>query len=336
MEIWYLKSALDDAVSAPRGDDLPFVLEPGGPPKSRDFAGPVVMAMGVFDGVHLGHRQVVERARAVARDRDLPCAVFTFVEHPRSVLRSDRPVPLLSTWHEKRAGLEELGVDRIVAAHFTPAFSRLSPEDFVRGLLVGRLQASHLVVGFNFRFGHRAAGSPELLALLAPELGFGLDVIEPFEVSGRAVSSSHIRELLATGFLAEASALLGGPYRLEGRVVGGDGRARQLGFPTANLRVDDSKLLPAYGVYAGHARWSGGVSQCVVNIGIRPTFDPPQLKVEAHLLDFEGDLYGQTLALELETHLRSEKAFGSVAALVEQIRQDIEQARSHFVMAEVR
>ncbi len=330
VETWYLKSAVGDVDRTPPREGLPFVLEPGGPGEvgGRAFGGPVVVAMGVFDGVHLGHRRVFEQACLVARERKLPCAVFTFVEHPRSVLRPDRPVPLLTTWPEKRESLAGAGIDRVVAAHFTPAFAGLSPEAFVRGILVERIEARHLVVGFNFRFGHRGAGSPELLEQMADKLGFGLDVIPPFEIAGHVVSSSKIRELLAEGNIREARGLLGGPYRLAGEVVAGDARARQLGFPTANLRVDASKLLPAYGVYAGMACWPGGRRRCVVNIGIRPTFEPPQLQVEAHLLDFDGNLYGQTMTLELETYLRPERAFRSVGELVDQIHQDVQSARS--------
>ncbi len=330
VETWYLKSAVGDVDRTPPPEGLPFVLEPGGPGevRGRAFGGPVVVAMGVFDGLHVGHRRVFEQACLVARDRNLPCAVLTFVEHPRTVLHPDRPVPLLTPWPEKRESLAEAGIDRVVAAHFTPAFAELSPEEFVRGILVERLDARHLVVGFNFRFGHRGAGSPEMLQQMAGEFGFGLDVIPPFELSGLVVSSSQIRELLASGKVREAGELLGGPYRLAGEVINGDARARKLGFPTANLRVDERKLLPAYGVYVGVARWPGGRRRCVVNIGIRPTFDPPQLQVEAHLLDFEGDLYGQTVTLELETYLRPERAFRSVNELIDQIHQDVQSARS--------
>ncbi len=300
-------------------------------------AGPVVLALGVFDGVHVGHQAVIGSAVAIARQEGLPAAVLTFVEHPRSVLRPDQPVPLLTTWREKRERMADLGVDRVIGAHFTPALAQLEAEDFVRRILVERMMAAHVVVGYNFRFGHKAAGGPDLLARLASELGYGFEVVGPQAADGVPVSSSEIRRLLATGSLEDGNRLLGYPYVLTGLVVGGDQRGRRIGFPTANLHVDERKLLPAFGVYAGFASWAGErQTPCVVNIGIRPTFDPPQLKVEAHILDFDGDLYGQTLTLSLGRYLRGEQAFPSVDALVKQIRADVKEARSVLLHSEAK
>jgi riboflavin kinase/FMN adenylyltransferase len=299
-------------------------------------AGPVVLALGVFDGVHLGHQAVIGRAVAVARQEGLPAAVLTFVEHPRSVLRPDLPVPLLTTWREKRERMAALGVDHVIGAHFTPALAQLEAEDFVRRILVERLAAAHVVVGYNFRFGHKAAGGPDLLARLAGDLGYGFEVVAPQVSDGVPVSSSEIRRLLATGGLEGGNRLLGYPYLLTGLVVGGDQRGRRIGFPTANLHVDERKLLPCFGVYAGFAQWAGERRPCVVNVGIRPTFDSPQLRVEAHILDFAGDLYGQTLSLSLGRYLRGERVFPSVDELVKQIRADVKQARSVLLQAEAK
>lgn len=297
--------------------------------------GPVVLALGVFDGVHLGHRAVIGRAVEVARQKGLPAAVLTFVEHPRTVLRPDQPVPLLTTWREKRERLATLGVDRVIGAHFTPALANIEAEEFVRRILVDHLAAAHVVVGYNFRFGHQAAGSPDLLEDLAAELGYGFEVVPPFTLEGTPVSSSLIRRLLATGKVPEANRLLGYSYGLRGLVVGGDQRGRRIGFPTANLHIDERKMLPAFGVYAGFASWAGERWPCVVNIGIRPTFDPPQLKVEAHILDYSGDLYGQTVTLSLERHLRGERAFPSIDALISQIEADVAEARAMLLASEV-
>jgi len=297
-------------------------------------AGPCVLALGVFDGVHLGHNAVIGRAISIAQQKALPAAVLTFVEHPRTVLRPDQPVPLLSTWREKRDQIFDLGVDRVIGAHFTPSLAQMEAEAFVRNVLLGHLSAAHVVVGFNFRFGHNAAGGPALISAMADDLGFGFDVVAPFELAGTAVSSSEIRRLLATGDLPGANRLLGQAYALTGLVVGGDQRGRRIGFPTANLHVNERKLLPAFGVYAGFASWAGERHSCVVNIGIRPTFDPPQLKVEAHLLDYSGDLYGQTLAVSLLCRLRAEMAFSSVDALVKQIHDDVGQAREMLLASE--
>ncbi|MBM3270880.1 MAG: bifunctional riboflavin kinase/FAD synthetase [Candidatus Sericytochromatia bacterium] len=294
-------------------------------------AGKIVLALGVFDGVHLGHQAVIGRAVAVARELGLPAAVLTFVEHPRSVLRPDQPVPLLTTWREKRERLALLGVDRVIGAHFTPALAQLEAAEFVQSVLVGRLEAAHVVVGYNFRFGRGALGNPALLAELAGPCGYGFEVVEPQSAEGVPISSSEIRRQLATGGLETANRLLGYPYMLSGMVVAGDQRGQRIGFPTANLHVDERKLLPSFGVYAGFAAWAGERRPCVANLGIRPTFDPPQLKVEAHILDYSGDLYGQTMTLSLERHLRPERAFPSVEALVAQIRADVREARGAYL-----
>jgi len=293
---------------------------------------PSVVAIGMFDGVHLGHQEVIRQARAIASERNLPCTVFTFVSHPRMVLRPDHPVPLLTTWDSKRCLLAELGVDTVVGAQFTPAFSELSARDFVERILVGQMRAKHVVVGYNFAFGHGQEGNGEMLKALGSEFGFEATVVSPVEFNGASVSSSRIRKLLATGHVGDANALLGRPYTLTGTVVTGDQRGRLLGFPTANLAVDESKLLPAYGVYAGQALWTeeGETFQepCVVNLGMRPTFDPPQLRIEAHLIGWSGDLYGKRLTVSLQHRLRSEMAFKSVDQLVAQIRQDVDHART--------
>lgn len=296
----------------------------------------VVLALGVFDGVHLGHRAVIERAIAIGQVRGVPPAVLTFVEHPRTVMRPDQPVPLLTTWREKRSRIVDLGVKCVVGAHFTPQLSTLPAADFVRQVLVDQLHAAHLVVGYNFRFGHHAAGGPDLLQEMAGELGYGVEVVPPYTQDGQPVSSSEIRHFLAIGQIEVANQMLGYSYELSGLVVGGDQRGRRIGFPTANLHVDERKLLPAFGVYAGHARWAGQERAFVANLGIRPTFDPPQLRVEAHLLDFSGDLYGQQMTLAVERHLRPEQAFPSLEDLTRQIQLDVRQARELLVASEAK
>ncbi len=293
---------------------------------------PSVVAIGMFDGVHVGHQAVVRQARMLARERNLPCSVFTFVSHPRTVLRPDYPVPLLTPWESKLCLLEDLGVDTVVGAQFTPAFSQLSAREFVERILVGQMRAQHVVVGYNFAFGHGQEGNGDMLKALGAEFGFQVTVVDPVELNGASVSSSRIRKLLATGHVAEANTLLGRPYSLTGIVVTGDQRGRLLGFPTANLAAESTKLLPAYGVYAGQALWREGdetfQEPCVVNLGMRPTFDPPQLRIEAHLIGWSGDLYGKRLTVSLQHRLRPEMAFKSVDELVVQIRQDVDHART--------
>jgi riboflavin kinase/FMN adenylyltransferase len=289
--------------------------------------GPTVIAIGNFDGVHRGHRCVIDTAKKLAGELGADAMVFTFVEHPRSVLRPDSPVPLLTPWPEKQERLADAGVEGCVAAHVPPDLAQLSPEEFVTRILLGQLNAKAVVTGFNFRFGHRQAGSPELLQALGAEHGFGVEIVRPYEEDGDVVSSSRLRELVATGSIAPANEMLGYDYTLTGTVVHGDKRGRTIGFPTANLEVNREKLLPAYGVYAcwvqvGDTRLPG-----IVNIGQRPTFDPPKLMIEAHIFDWAGDIYGETISVSLVSRIRSEVAFKSIDALVAQITADCQVAR---------
>ncbi len=298
-------------------------------------AQPAVVAIGMFDGVHLGHQAVVSEARKLATELGLACVVFTFVTHPRTVLRPDTPIPLLTTWEEKSERLANMGVDLLVGAQFTQSFAEIGAEDFVRRILQEQLHARHVVVGYNFAFGHNQSGTVDTLRQLGPAHGFDVTIVPPFTADEGAISSSRIRKLLAMGHIEEANRLLGRPYSLTGVVVQGDQRGRLLGFPTANVQVDDQKLLPAFGVYAGHANWDGQSNPCVVNLGMRPTFDPPQLRIEAHLLDFNGDLYGRRMTLDLLHRLRPEQAFKGVDALVAQIRADVRQATELLDLAPV-
>lgn len=288
---------------------------------------PAVIAIGMFDGVHGGHRRVIERARRLAADRGLPCEVFTFVEHPRTVLRPDSPVPLLTPWPEKLERLRALGVDALVAAHFTPDLAALSPEAFVERILVRQLGVAGVVTGFNFHFGHRQAGNTQVLRELGAGHGFEVEIVSPIESEGGVVSSSRIRERIATGHVEEANALLGYPYTLTGEVIHGDKRGRTIGFPTANLEIPREKLLPAYGVYACWVELRGERLPGIVNIGQRPTFDPPKLMIEAHLFDWSGDIYGETLSVSLVQRIRAEQAFPGVQALIAQITADCQVAR---------
>ena len=286
-----------------------------------------VLAVGTFDGVHAGHRRLVERAKAIAAERGAPSAVFTFVEHPRSVLRPDNPVALLTPWPEKLERLGALGLDACFAAHFTPDLAQLSPEDFVRRILVEELGVAAVVTGFNFHFGHGQAGNPEVLRILGEKYGFPVEIVPPVEADGGVISSSRLRALLATGKIEAANAILGHDYTLAGTVIHGDKRGRTIGFPTANLEVPREKLLPAYGVYACWARLGDQLIPAVVNIGQRPTFDPPKLMIEAHLFDWEGDIYGEQLAVSLVQRIRGEQAFPNVQALIAQITADCQRAR---------
>ncbi|MDB5096241.1 MAG: Riboflavin biosynthesis protein RibF [Cyanobacteria bacterium RYN_339] len=294
---------------------------------------PAVIAIGMFDGVHEGHRRVIDAARRMGADLDLPVEAFTFVEHPRTVLRPDSPVPLLTPWPEKLTRLRALGLDACIAAHFTPDLAALAPEEFVDRLLVHQLGVAGVVTGFNFHFGRGQAGNTTILRELGQAHGFPVEVVQAIEQDGGVVSSSRLRELIATGRIEEANQLLGYAYSLTGTVVHGDKRGRTIGFPTANMDVPREKLLPAYGVYAcwvqlGDQRLAG-----VVNIGQRPTFDPPKLMVEAHVFDWNGDIYGQEITVSLVQRIRAEQAFSGIDALIAQITADCLVARKALAQA---
>jgi riboflavin kinase/FMN adenylyltransferase len=274
------------------------------------------VAVGEFDGVHLGHREVIRGCDTV----------LTFEPHPRLVVAPEAAPRLLMSLERKAELVERLGVAEVVVIAFDGAFAQRSARDFVDGVLVGALRATHVSVGENFRFGHRAEGDA---ALLAADDRFTTRVVTMVEAEDEIVSSSHIRGLVLAGEVSEAAGLLGDPFELRGRVVEGDRRGRELGFPTANLVPDERYVYPGHGVYACRATVPElGEWPAAVNVGVRPTFATGRgVLVEAYVLDFDGDLYGRELRLEFLARLRGERRFATVAALVEQMGRDVEATR---------
>jgi len=269
------------------------------------------LAVGVFDGVHLGHREAIRGADTV----------LTFDPHPVSVIAPHAAPKLLTRLDVKADLVGELGVQEMVVVPFDAEFARRSAQEFLDDVLIGKLAATHVAVGRNFRFGHKAAGDT---ALLEADGRFEARVVELVEVEGETVSSSHIRGLVAAGEVEHAQAFLGRPFQVRGEVVHGDGRGRELGWPTANVVPDERLIRPDQGVYAARANGH----PAAVNIGVRPQFETGRgVLIEAHLIDFEGDLYGQELRLDFLRRLRGEKLFASVDGLVEQIGRDVERAR---------
>jgi riboflavin kinase/FMN adenylyltransferase len=269
------------------------------------------IAVGEFDGVHLGHRAVIE-----GND-----TVLTFEPHPMVVLRPDTAPKLLNSLDVKIDLISRLGVEELVIVPFDESFAQQTPGEFIDRVLVAELGATDVSVGANFRFGHRASGTTELLSA---DQRFATHVVPLVEAEGAIISSTRIRDLVEEGAVAEATALLGDPFRLRGEVVSGDRRGRELGFPTANMRPDPSLVCPGNGVYACRV----GEYLGAVNVGLRPTFDDRQgLLIEAFLLDFAGDLYGQKLTVEFVARLRGEERFDGVDALIAQMRRDVESTR---------
>jgi riboflavin kinase / FMN adenylyltransferase len=287
-----------------------------------------VVTVGFFDGVHRGHAAVLGRTVEVARQRALPSVAVTFDRHPREVLTPGHVPALLTTLERKTSLIDGLGLDHLVVLEFTEEFSRWSPLDFVRRVLAEGLRARHAVVGANFTFGYRAAGTLESLVELGTPLGLSAEGVALFEIGGRAVSSSSIREALAAGDLEWPEVALGRRYVVDGTVVPGAGRGRGLGWPTANLEVPRRLLLPARGVYAGMVDLGAGQAHvAAINVGSNPTFGDEPLHVEAFLLDFQGELLGRSIGVEFWARLRDEVVFGSSDELARQIGEDVRRTR---------
>jgi len=290
-------------------------------------AGPSAVAIGAFDGIHLGHRAILGTAVKEARLGKLQALACTFDRDPMEVLQPDRaPLPI-TTLDERLELIAETGIDSAVVIPFTRAVAAIEAKAFVQDVLVGTLRAREIVVGFNHHFGRGARGDVELLESLAAPLGFRAHIVPALTVDGIAVSSSEIRAALQRGDLPAAARLLGRPYSIRGSVVRGAGRGRTLGFPTANVTTDRPLGLPV-GVYVCRLAIGSREHQAVVNVGFRPTFGETEIAIEAHVLDFSGDLYDQRVSLSFIRRLREERKFPSVDALKAQIAEDVAAARA--------
>jgi riboflavin kinase/FMN adenylyltransferase len=289
-----------------------------------------VLALGNFDGVHRGHRKILERVERVASERAATAVVMTFDPHPPRVVRPDKAPALLMTLEQKLDAIRTTGVRGAAIVRFTPELSRWDPESFVRNVLVDWLHVVEVWVGANFLFGHDRTGNFSLLRTLGLRYGFKAEKIDPVRYKDFVVSSTRIRRLVSEGRVDEAGALLGHQYFIDGRVVAGDRRGRTLGFPTANL-CSDNELLPPFGVYATTVTIDGVVRPSITNVGVRPTVDDSNRPtVETHVFEFDRDLYGTVVRLGFVQRLRDERAFESIDALRLQIDADCARARVLF------
>jgi riboflavin kinase/FMN adenylyltransferase len=291
------------------------------------------VTIGVFDGVHLGHRHVIAEARRLAAELGAKSAVVTFDRHPAAVVRPDSAPALLTDLDQRLELLASTGVDFALVVHFDEERSRETAEDFVRRELVECLRAKAVVVGADFHFGHGRRGDVALLQTMGQEHGFevdGLQLMASAAADARVVSSTAIRSALAAGDVDGANRMLGRPHEVRGTVQAGDRRGRELGFPTANVGVPEEILLPADGIYAGwYLRPDGVALPAAISLGRRPTFydDQKYSLLEAHILDFDGDLYGESARVRFVARLRGEEKFGSLEALVAQIEADVARTR---------
>lgn len=289
---------------------------------------PTVVALGCFDGVHIGHAQVISHAKKIADERALPLTVWSFAEPPKNYFAPDS-VPLLTKIPEKRALMRKLSVDRFFCFPFDEKIASMPPEKFFFDILLKKIGAVHIVCGFNFNFGAKGAGNIALLEKLCSENGIGLSVLDAVTLDGVSVSSSAIRKAILEGDMEFATKLLGRPYSLRERVVNGQHLARRLGFSTANQIFPSKKAVLRYGVYHVRVKVGKKTLNGISNVGMRPTVNGSLLCAETHIFDFEGDLYGKFITVEFLEFIRPEQKFESLEALETQIKKDIEYVRKH-------
>jgi len=287
----------------------------------------ILLTIGVFDGVHLGHKHLISRLKELARKQGYLSGVITFSQHPREVLSPQTRLPSLTGIEQRIALLQDEGVDIVIPLPFTPQLAALSPKQFLT-LLKEYLKMKGLVIGPDFALGKDRQGDIDALRRLGKEMGFSVTVVPPMTMDGEIVSSTAIRKALAEGDMKRAQKLLGRLFRLQGRVVTGDRRGRELGFPTANLEVAPGQALPTGGVYACRAYIEDKSYSAMTNIGSRPTFGGGKQLIEVYLLDYNGDLYGHELAIDIIERLRDEKKFDTAEQLKEQIAEDIKQGKA--------
>jgi riboflavin kinase/FMN adenylyltransferase len=287
----------------------------------------MLLTIGVFDGVHLGHRHLISKLKELAGKQGYASGVITFSQHPQEVLSPKTRLPSLTSLEQRIALLEDEGVDIVIPLPFTPQLANLSPEQFLN-LLKGYLKMKGLVVGPDFALGKGRQGNIDTLRQLGKEMDFSLTAVPPMTIDGEVVSSTAIRQALAKGDIKKAQKLLGRPFRLQGQVVSGDKRGTKLGFPTANLEIEPGQALPAGGVYACRAYIDSQSHPAMTNIGTRPTFGGGPRLIEVYLIDYNGNLYGHELAIDIIERLRGEKKFDTPEQLIKQIAEDVKQGKA--------
>jgi riboflavin kinase/FMN adenylyltransferase len=301
---------------------MPVHQELPSQPPLRD----TLLAIGVFDGVHVGHQHILDHLKKAASQEGMLSGVLTFINHPRTVITPGAYVKFITSVEDKFALLESTGVDIVLPLTFDVELSHLRAHEFV-DLLQDRLNMAGLVMGHNFVMGYQREGTPETLAAISRKKGFSTTVIDAVSIGGERVSSTAIREAVSTGDMGKASLFLGRPFAIQGRVVTGNARGRTLGFPTANLDIHTDRLIPRDGIYATWADVDGKRYMAATNVGVRPTFDEKERTVEIFILDFSGDLYDSEIIVEFVQRLRNELRFETVDSLVAQIHEDVEQTR---------
>lgn len=298
--------------------------------ENANISKPTVLTLGVFDGLHLGHqeimRKVVDRTKAI----DAVATAITFDPHPRAVLHPDSAPPMLQTLDQRLANLEVLGIEQTIVIPFTREFAGQPAENFLTDIIHERLQAKEVYLGRGFAFGKDRGGNIELLRSMSEKLGFVADEVDEVQLRGMRMSSSKIRKLLASGYVNLARRMLGRPYGVEGLIIRGNRRGHTIGFPTANLKPQN-RVIPKFGVYATATLIDGSWRKSITNIGVRPTFESDaDPSIETYVFDFDGDLYGNVLRVRFLHHIRDERKFNGIDELKAQIEKDSNRARNYF------
>jgi len=286
-----------------------------------------VAALGNFDGLHIGHQELIRRAVRSAKIAGLKSAVFTFSNHPKNVIGGRLVIRNILSWEDKVALIKSFGVDYLVSIPFDRHMLKMEPEDFIEQILMGKLNMREAYCGFNFRFGHMARGNPELLMKVGLQENFGIHVLEPIKIDGTIVSSSLMRELISQGRVAECEKFLGRYYSIKGTVVTGNKIGRTIGFPTSNIILDEGMVTPANGVYVTYCIYNNVRYKGVTNVGIKPTIGDNKHTIETHIFDFNYDIYGKDIRVEFLMKLRDEMKFASVDELAAQIAKDSAMAK---------
>jgi riboflavin kinase/FMN adenylyltransferase len=288
-----------------------------------------VLTIGNYDGIHIGHKKIIERVKEKALMINGTPMLMTFYPHPVSVVKPDKILCLITPLNVRKRFIEERGIEVLLVLPFTEEFRLLTPREFVENILVNKLGIKGLIVGYDFKFGRGGKGDTELLKQLSEIYGFFFEVVEAITLDGEKIGSNRIRKLIMEGDVKKAERFLGRPHMIEGKVVHGDGRGKGIGFPTINLKTD-YELIPKDGVYISEVEINGKMFPSVTNIGYNPTFDVKKLSVETHILDYSGDLYGADLTLYFHERIRGEIKFDGADALMSQIAMDIKIAKEYF------
>ena len=288
-----------------------------------------VVALGNFDGIHVGHQELIRRAVKSARITGMKSAVFTFNNHPKNVVAGKRVIKNIMYYDEKVEMMKKMGIDYLFSIDFDYNISHTSPEDFVTEILMNKLKMKEAFCGFNYRFGYQAKGTTDLLMKMGRRKGFSLHVIDPIKVKGQVVSSTLIRQLIAEGKVDECRLMLGRNYTIGGEVVRGNMIGRTIGFPTSNILIDESMVTPSNGVYITLCDYNFNQYEGVTNVGIKPTIGDNKRVIETHIFDFDKDIYGREIKVEFIKKIRDEMKFPSVDELAEQIQRDCQTARDY-------